>query len=85
MVAGTVDLLAQLRSSEFDQWVAPPPDVMRRLAAVTGSGIDPDDIVQEALMRLYQAGMQRVEIAMRSGRDRGTVRQVLDRLGAFDS
>lgn len=54
MVNGMVDQLAEVRSSEFDQWVAPHLDVMRRLAAVTASGIDPDDIVQEALIRAWK-------------------------------
>jgi DNA-directed RNA polymerase specialized sigma24 family protein len=54
MVDGMVDLLAELRSSEFDEWVGPHLDVMRRLAAVTAAGIDPDDIVQEALIRAWK-------------------------------
>jgi RNA polymerase sigma factor (sigma-70 family) len=54
MVDGTVDLLAELRTPEFDEWVAPHLDVMRRLAAVTAAGIDPDDIVQEALIRAWK-------------------------------
>jgi RNA polymerase sigma factor (sigma-70 family) len=54
MVDGMVDLLAELRSSEFDEWVGPHLDVMRRLAAVIAAGIDPDDIVQEALIRAWK-------------------------------
>ena len=54
MVDGMVDLLAEVRSSEFDRWVAPHLDVMRRLAAVTAVGIDPDDVVQEALIRAWR-------------------------------
>jgi RNA polymerase sigma-70 factor (ECF subfamily) len=49
-----VDRLVAVRSSEFDQWVAPHLDVMRRLAAVSAAGIDPDDIVQEALIRAWK-------------------------------
>lgn len=54
MADGTVDQLAPARSSEFDEWVGPHLDVMRRLAAVTAGGIDPDDVVQEALIRAWK-------------------------------
>jgi RNA polymerase sigma-70 factor (ECF subfamily) len=54
MVNGMVDQLAEARSSEFAQWVAPHLDVMRRLASVMAGGIDPDDIVQEALIHAWK-------------------------------
>jgi RNA polymerase sigma-70 factor (ECF subfamily) len=54
MADGMVDQLEELRPSEFDQWVAPHLDVMRRLAAVSAPRIDPDDIVQEALIRAWK-------------------------------
>jgi RNA polymerase sigma-70 factor, ECF subfamily len=54
MVGGVVDRLAEVRSSEFDEWVGPHLQVMRRLAAVTAAGLDPDDVVQEALIRAWK-------------------------------
>lgn len=41
-------------SREFDEWVRPSVPFMRRLAALSPAGHDPDDVVQDALLRAWQ-------------------------------
>jgi len=40
--------------SDFECWVRPHVGAMRRVAAVTAPDLDPDDVVQEALLRAWR-------------------------------
>jgi RNA polymerase sigma factor (sigma-70 family) len=48
------ELLHAAPSDDFAEWVRPHLAVMRRAAAVGAVGIDPDDVVQEALVRAWR-------------------------------
>lgn len=43
---------------DFDAAIQPHLQVLRRLAAVTANGVDPDDVVQDALLRAWQKRSQ---------------------------
>lgn len=51
--AATEDDVGVSLTDDFDGAVRPHLAVMRRLAAVTAVGVDPDDVVQEALLRAW--------------------------------
>lgn len=41
-------------AAEFNEWVRPSVPYMRRLAVLSTGGHDPDDVVQDALLRAWQ-------------------------------
>ena len=54
MTEATADLPGASLVDDFDDVVRPHVPTLRRLAAVTAVGVDPDDVVQEALLRAWK-------------------------------